>query len=191
MPPRVPSARPMSECVDRDSEAIAQLAADVLPALIARLGESGLAEIELRHGQWRARLRKPAGASGHAPSQTKPAHEKTPRVAGGAPSAGPESAAESEPAEPAEPTAILATSPAVGIYHPVRELAPGMLVKAGDRLGTVDVLGVHQDVTAPCDGIVSLSLAEPGEAVEYGQELVRIQPPVAPSAPCDQGRGEA
>ena len=51
------------------------------------------------------------------------------------------------------------------------------LVRAGDRLGTVDVLGVREDVVAPVDGVVGLSLAEAGEAVEYGQELVRIELP--------------
>jgi biotin carboxyl carrier protein len=56
-------------------------------------------------------------------------------------------------------------------------MAVGMHVRAGDRLGTVDVLGVREDVVAPVDGVIGLSLAEAGEAVEYGQELVRIELP--------------
>jgi pyruvate/2-oxoglutarate dehydrogenase complex dihydrolipoamide acyltransferase (E2) component len=39
----------------------------------------------------------------------------------------------------------------------------------------VDVLAVNQDVLVPVDGIIGTSLAEAGEAVEYGQELVRIE----------------
>jgi len=63
----------------------------------------------------------------------------------------------------------------------VRALLPA--VRAGDRLGTVDVLGVREDVVAPVDGVVGLSLTEAGEAVEYGQDLVRIeQPDRAPEA---------
>jgi pyruvate/2-oxoglutarate dehydrogenase complex dihydrolipoamide acyltransferase (E2) component len=37
------------------------------------------------------------------------------------------------------------------------------------------MLGVPQDVVAPVDGIVGASLVEPGEAVEYGQELIVIE----------------
>jgi pyruvate/2-oxoglutarate dehydrogenase complex dihydrolipoamide acyltransferase (E2) component len=50
-----------------------------------------------------------------------------------------------------------------------------MRVRAGDRIGTVDVLGVREDVIAPVDGVIGSSLAEAGEAVEYGQELIRIE----------------
>jgi biotin carboxyl carrier protein len=45
----------------------------------------------------------------------------------------------------------------------------------GDRLGAVDLLGVPQEVVAPADGIVGASLVEPGQAVEYGQELIVIE----------------
>ena len=41
----------------------------------------------------------------------------------------------------------------------------------------MDVLGVREDVVAPVDGVVGLSLTEAGEAVEYGQELIRIELP--------------
>ena len=50
-----------------------------------------------------------------------------------------------------------------------------MRVRAGDRLGAVDMLGVAQEVVAPMDGIVGTSLVEAGEAVEYGQDLVTIE----------------
>ncbi|MCU0504584.1 MAG: hypothetical protein MUE82_02225 [Chloroflexi bacterium] len=68
-----------------------------------------------------------------------------------------------------------ATSPAVGIYRPRDGIAVGSRVRAGDRLGVVDVLGVPHDVLAPAGGIVGGSYAEAGEGVEYGQELVRIE----------------
>jgi biotin carboxyl carrier protein len=41
-------------------------------------------------------------------------------------------------------------------------------------LGLIDVLGVTQPVVAPADGVIGRVLASAGEAVEYGQELVRI-----------------
>jgi hypothetical protein len=70
--------------VQRDHAAIARLADDLLPALIARLAASGLGEIEVRERGWKARLRMPAvaavpvvrAAEGHA-------HHGTARVAAG------------------------------------------------------------------------------------------------------------
>jgi len=78
----------------------------------------------------------------------------------------------------AERRARLATAPAVGYYQPAGELATGQQVEAGDVIGHVDVLGVRQEVVAPATGIVSRLLAQPGQAVEYGQELVQIEPVV-------------
>jgi biotin carboxyl carrier protein len=68
----------------------------------------------------------------------------------------------------------VATSPAVGVFQPRKDLTAGTRVRAGDRLGAVDMLGVAQEVIAPIDGIVGESLVEPGDAVEYGQELLII-----------------
>ena len=69
----------------------------------------------------------------------------------------------------------VATSPAVGIFQPRSEAKAGTRVRAGDRLGAVDMLGIPQEVVAPADGIVGASLVEPGQAVEYGQELIVIE----------------
>ena len=70
----------------------------------------------------------------------------------------------------------VATSPAVGVYQPRPDARSGSRVRAGDRIGAVDMLGIPQEVVAPIDGIVGASLVEPGQAVEYGQELVVIEP---------------
>ena len=75
----------------------------------------------------------------------------------------------------ADRTRTVATSPAVGIFEPGSRAASGTKVRAGDSLGTVNVIGVPQDVLAPADGIVGSTLVESGTAVEYGQELIRIE----------------
>lgn len=75
------------------------------------------------------------------------------------------------------PARAAATSPAVGVYQPKAEIRPGTRVRSGDRLGAVDMLGIAQEVIAPADGVVGASLVEPGQAVEYGQELVVIELP--------------
>ena len=70
---------------------------------------------------------------------------------------------------------IVATSPAVGVFQPRAEARAGTKVRAGDRLGSVDMLGIPQEVVAPSDGVVGASLVEPGDAVEYGQDLILIE----------------
>jgi biotin carboxyl carrier protein len=75
----------------------------------------------------------------------------------------------------AERSRPIATSPAVGIFQPGARAASGTRVRAGDVLGHVDVLGVPQDIQAPADGIVGSTLVEAGMAVEYGQELIRLE----------------
>jgi biotin carboxyl carrier protein len=173
--------------IRRDHDAIGRVAEEVLPALIARLAAGGLGEIEVRQGGWKARLRKPAGSeeirrsAARGPVEIHAGHA----LPAGRPIVGHVRATEDrdrrrdEDEAPArvEPGRITATSPAVGIYHPRLELAIGAAVRAGDRIGWVDVLGVQQDVVAPLDGIMGAGLAEAGEAVEYGQDLVLIEPP--------------
>src|SRR6476660_6322658 len=195
-----------------DHDAIDRLAGDLLPALVAKLAESGLGEIEIREGSWRVRVRRPGGdASGHArrsgdrASRAQPGHAghghqpagfeghrstkavrdtREARANSGNPTNGSTppglipvgpGAERREAAAPAEDDGLprtVATSPAVGVYQPRAEGRPGNRVRAGDRIGAVDMLGIPQEVVAPIDGIVGPSLVEPGQAVEYGQELV-------------------
>jgi biotin carboxyl carrier protein len=193
MPARVSNSTDRSESewalqTQRDHEAIARLADDLLPALIAKLADSGLGEIEVRQGGWKARLRMPArsddarlvakAADGHA------GHGHPVAAGHGRPDERERrSSKEAEAAE--EAGKIVAKSPAVGIYQPRKDLAVGMKVRAGDRIGSVNVLGVNQDVVSPVDGIIGSSLAEAGEAVEYGQELIRIELPERVPAAAD------
>jgi biotin carboxyl carrier protein len=167
----------------RDHDAIAGLADDLLPALIAKLAASGLGEIEVRQGGWKARLRMPAPSDESRRNAAKAAkaadsHGHAAPGRGSAVHARPEDrhAVDVEDVSD-EPALVAAKSPAVGIYNPRKDLAVGMRVRSGDRIGQVNVLGVNQDVVSPVDGVIGSSLAEAGEAVEYGQELVRIELP--------------
>ncbi|HYX10681.1 MAG TPA: hypothetical protein VE817_01795, partial [Candidatus Acidoferrum sp.] len=42
-----------------DHQAIDRLTDELLPALMAKLGASGLGEVEVREGNWKVRLRRP------------------------------------------------------------------------------------------------------------------------------------
>ncbi len=194
-----------------DHATVDRLADELLPALVAKLRASGLGEIEVREGDWKVRLRMPAGTSDREPTRRAGAPVRTSgarpggassaghAAAGHAPATGGQAAVAagarvsggggSRAATHAPRPRAVATSPGVGIYAPGPGLTVGGRVRAGDRLGTVDVLGVPHDVVAPTDGVIGGSYAEPGEAVEYGQELVRIElPGVAHDGP---GKPEA
>ena len=184
---------------EADHAGIARLAEELLPALIAKLGTTHLGELEVREGDWHVRLRRPYGtapgegrrASDKA-SRSQPGHEghghgrAAPEgyrgarggasgvTAGtGAASASSNGTGADEP--PVDRSRAIATSPAVGIFQPGSRAASGTRVRAGDSLGSINVLGVPQDVLAPVDGIVGSTLVEAGMAVEYGQDLIRLE----------------
>ena len=203
-----------------DHAGIDRLAGTLVPALIAKLGTLNVGELEVHEGDWRVRLRRPAGAvsiygrrSTDRPSRTHPGHEqhghapatpephRTARIVpslaaastngsgSGGPglaAVGPGRAVESPagsgrdaPGAGAGGSAQVATSPAVGVFQPGAKTVAGTRVRAGDRLGVVDMLGIPQEVVAPIDGIVVGVIVDAGTAVEYGQELVHLEPAVA------------
>ena len=164
--------------LDGDSlSALARVADEVLPSLVARLAVSSLGELEVRHGDWHVRVRRaPQGGPAAASSATTtpgrpPADPGTPSTS-------------SAPSHSAD----IATSPAVGYFAPRPELAVGARVASGDLLGWIDVLGVRQDVVAPVGGLVGKLLVGPGDPVEYGEELVQLVAGTAkPERPAPDG----
>jgi acetyl-CoA carboxylase biotin carboxyl carrier protein len=186
-----PVARRPQDRLD-DHAAIDRLTDELLPALVAKLGANGLGELEVREGTWRVRLRMPA--DGHAagarrsPSGRQGAraadgsrgeHSRT-DAAGTAGSAGTGHATAAsghapEDATAAGPSRVVATSPAVGYFRPRADLRAGTKVRAGDRIGSVDVLGIGQDLVAPGDGLIGATLVEASEPVEYGQAVIVLE----------------
>jgi biotin carboxyl carrier protein len=173
-----------------DHASIDRLATELLPSLMAKLAATGLGELEVREGSWKVRLRRPAdGAAGGRDRKA----ERSGRSAGGHGHAG--ASIGLMPVGPGrderdgrdghggtDSRRVVATSPAVGIFQPRNEARTGTRVRAGDRLGSIDVLGVSQEVVSPVDGVVGASLVESGDAVEYGQELIVIELAMAPAA---------
>jgi len=188
-----------------DHAEIGRLSDGLLPALIAKLATTRLGELEVREGDWRVRLRRPIAPdlnygrrATDKPSRAQPGHEghghargapestaaRATRLTGvgpGDPGVAPATngtgavRAALAAARLAEQDRNVAYSPAVGVFHPGPRAAAGTRVRSGDALGSVDVLGVPQEVLAPADGIVATTLVEGGTAVEYGQELVRLE----------------
>ena len=174
-----------------DHAQIDRLTQELLPALIVKLGATGLGELEVREGGWRVRLRRPT-ASHTPPRERRPGERTSGERSEGAPERPTERASRTlhrplEAKTARTESRAVATSPAVGIYRPRTDLSVGARVRAGDRVGAVDILGVAQEVVAPVDGILGASLVESGDAVEYGQEILVIE--FVPSPGSTNGTG--
>ena len=200
-PRRERTARIESATRQADHAGIDRLAEELLPALIAKLGTTHLGELEVREGDWHVRLRRPYGTApgegrrasdragraqpghdGHGHGRAAPEGGRAARASGGASGITAGSGAASASTNGTGPdeavldrSRAIATSPAVGIFQPGARAASGTRVRAGDSLGAVNVLGVPQDVLAPVDGVVGSTFVEAGMAVEYGQDLIRIE----------------
>jgi acetyl-CoA carboxylase biotin carboxyl carrier protein len=142
---------------------IERAAAELIPQLTERLGQHGLGEIEVRHGDLRIRVaRAIAQPQAAAPGRLASAPGAVP--------------ADRVGVVPSGPSTQGVTSPAVGFFIYADGLGPGLPVDKGDELGHVEMLGVRHDVRAPRRGLVRNLVTETGEAVEYGQLLIEMEP---------------
>ena len=147
---------------ERPVELIGRAAADLIPQLVERLERHGLGEIEVAHGDLRLRVASQRPAAARVPEA---ASVGSPPVAPAGPAQAPDAA-----------SGLGVASPAVGFFVYAEKLGPGLGVEKGDALGHVEMLGVKHDVRAPRRGTVRHLVAESGEAVEYGQIVVELEP---------------
>ncbi|HEY6609300.1 MAG TPA: biotin/lipoyl-containing protein [Candidatus Limnocylindria bacterium] len=148
-------------------DAISLAADELVPQLAERLRRHGLAEIEVSRGDLRLRVTATPETSGKAPTRTAGATAAAVPAAIGSPGA----------TGTAELTgSVGVASPAVGYFVYADGLGPGLEVARGDALGHVEMLGVRHDVRSPRGGTVRNLVAEAGEAVEYGQVVLELDP---------------
>lgn len=153
---------------------IARLTEELVPTLIARLGDSELGELEVRENGWRVRVRRPVAAPPNGAGADEPKPATNPGA--GNPGRQPEPIERHAPRAESPPGAL--TSPAVGYYAPRDGVAVGTRLRSGDTIGHVDVLGVRKEVVSPLEGTLRALEVEPGQAVEYGQAIGRVEPDV-------------
>ena len=83
--------------------------------------------------------------------------------------------------EEEEPAGIAVEAPLVGTFYsaPSPEEAPfvtvGSEVKKGDVVGIIEAMKLMNEITAPCDGIITAINVETGQLVEYHQVLMRVK----------------
>lgn len=141
---------------DHALDAISHAAAQLVPQLTERLQRHRLGEIEVAHGDLRLRVSASTPAVSAQPQGTSGSVEVSPA--------------------PTVPSGVVVASPAVGFFMYADGLGPGLEVGKGDALGHVEMLGVRHDVRAPRGGTVRHLVAETGEAVEYGQVVLELEP---------------
>jgi acetyl-CoA carboxylase biotin carboxyl carrier protein len=138
---------------------------------IELMNEHDLAEIDLRQGDQRIRLRRgpetvtvatapamPAGPGGHA----APSKESTAAVD--------------------EASALYIRSPMVGTFYAAANPESPPFIKIGDQVGPettvciVEAMKVFNEIPAECAGRIVAMLVQNGDPVEFGQPLFRVEP---------------
>lgn len=139
--------------------------------LIGMLNDSAAAELEVCDGRQRIKLRRRGGADGGVPCAVEGAVDTACGMA------------ESEEArdDGAGDTTVV-TARLVGLFHrgdspgdePLAEV--GDRVSDGQKIGTIEALRNFTEVTSPVAGVVVEVIAEDGDAVQFGDDLLVIRP---------------
>ena len=145
---------------------------------IELMNEHDLAEIDLKQGDQRIRLRRgpelvtvassPVMSAGSAPAAAS--------------SAGVSAAAKPSEAAADEGNAVIIKSPMIGTFYASPNPESPAFVKVGDRVGPdttvciVEAMKVFNEIPAECSGRIVAVLAQSGEPVEFNQPLFRVEP---------------
>jgi acetyl-CoA carboxylase biotin carboxyl carrier protein len=145
--------------------------------LVELMKEHELAEVDLKQGDQRIRLRR-----GHEPVIQTGAPAATPAPA---PAAAPSPMAASSPAPAAvavdDANIIYITSPMVGTFYQASGPDAPPFISIGDSVGPdttvciLEAMKVFNEIPAECSGKILARLAENGDAIEYGQKLFKVQ----------------
>ncbi len=141
------------------------------------MNEHDLAEIDLRQGDQRIRLRRgqePVLSLGPPPAASPP-----PAVAPAAVPAAASAADDDDGNE--DPNATYVTSPMVGTFYTASSPDSPAFVSVGDQVGPdttvciIEAMKVFNEIPAECSGSIAAVLVSNGDSVEYGQKLFKIQ----------------
>ncbi len=145
--------------------------------LVELMNDHDLAEIDLRQGEQRLRLRR----GSDAPVITGVPAAPAPIAAAPAPAAPAATEPASAPAAPAADSGQVIKSPMVGTFYASSSPESAPYVKVGDQVGPdtticiIEAMKVFNEIPAECSGKITDILVEPGAAVEFGQPLFRIE----------------
>ncbi len=136
-------------------------------ALLAELSGSGFSACEIELGDKRLRLRLPARTPAPVAAEAASGRTATGGDVGAAAGA---------------PQGTVLKSPRVGQFYPGMgperrgRLRPGDRLEKGEVFGTIEAMHLRYELRADLGGVIDEVLAVEGEAVEYGQPLIRLAP---------------
>jgi acetyl-CoA carboxylase biotin carboxyl carrier protein len=166
---------------------------DEIRQLIGLATETGIAELEVQHGEERVRIRRDvppapreivfAGTPPFVASQPAPpaGSVPVPAAAPAASSANPVASREKEMERPADPAVTLVKSPIVGTFYECPSPGAPAFVRPGDRvqpgkvLCIIESMKLMNEIEAEVGGIVESKLVMNGQPVEYGEALFAIR----------------
>lgn len=131
--------------------------------LMARFDQSGITTFKLNTKDFTLEL----GKGGSAAVPAAPVGAPAPAAAALTPAA--------------QPDGPCITAPLVGTFYaasaPGEEpyVKPGQKVQKGDVLCLVEAMKTMNEIKAPCDCVVEEVLAQDGDLVSYGQNLIRYR----------------
>lgn len=145
--------------------------------LVELMREHELAELDLQQGEDRIRLKRGGEtivttSAAHAPAAPAPA--PTPAPAAPAPPSTPAAAAD-------EANITYITSPMVGTFYTASSPEAADFVSVGDRVSPdkivciLEAMKVFNEIPAECSGTIVERLVENGDAIEFGQNLFKVQ----------------
>lgn len=154
-----------------------------LKQLIRMMVDNDLTEVDLEGEDGKIKLKRGSGGlnPGQTPtvvlSQTAPGHAPPPPAPAGATPAAP---VEAKPAE--EAGLITVTSPMVGTFYASSSPDAPAYVRVGDKVSPdtvvclLEAMKVFNEIKAETSGTVAEILVSNGDAVEFGQPLLKIRP---------------
>jgi len=144
---------------------------------IELMNEHDLAEIDLRQGDQRIRLRRGPEAVTVATMPALPAGV----AAGGSAGAGSgDRKAADVPTDSSK--AMFIRSPMVGTFYSAPNPETPAFVKVGDHVGPettvciIEAMKVFNEIPAECAGRIAAVMAQNGDAIEFNQPLFRVEP---------------
>ena len=150
--------------------------------LLKLMSEHDLAEVDLKEGDQRIRLRKGGAPVLYAPPPPV-AHAPGPPVAhAGTPVAYAPGSPGTTPAAPPAKNYIEIRSPMVGTYYPKPDPKKPDFVTVGSKVTPktvvckLEAMKLFNDITADCTGTVAEVCVKDGDPVEFNQVLFRVDP---------------
>ncbi len=138
--------------------------------LVELMNEHELAEVDLRQGDQRIRLRR--GQEPVVVASSAPVAIPAPAAAAPTPEA---------PTEADDANATYVTSPMVGTFYTASSPETPPFVSIGDQVGPetivciLEAMKVFNEIPAECSGSIVARLVEDGDSIEYGQKLFKLQ----------------